>query len=90
MENFNGPKPINSLRCYPLKYHQNEDGRDDSEAVKQSLIERGKEFVNLCSSEAQRNGFQCDYDGLVISTSRGSSRLASTGTVSAGNQVSVR
>lgn len=82
VDDFNGPKPINSLRCYPLKYHQDDDGKDDSEVVKQNLIERGKDFVNLCTGKGRQCGFQCDYDGLVISTSRGSSRLASTGTVS--------
>ena len=82
VETFTGPKRISSLRCFPLQYHQNEEGEDDSVSVRESLIKRGKEFVNLCAREDRRHGFQCDYDGLVISTSRGSSRLASSGAVS--------
>ena len=83
IETFKHPKPINSLRCYPLKFHVNEDGQDDGEVVKKNLIERGKEFVNLCTGEARKDGFQCDYDGQAISTSKGSSRLATTDAVSA-------
>lgn len=38
---FKGPRNISSLACYPLKYH------NDSEKLKEQLIERGKKFVSL-------------------------------------------
>ncbi|KAI1836495.1 hypothetical protein DTO006G1_2704 [Penicillium roqueforti] len=38
---FKGARKITSLSCYPLKYHR------DAEALRASLVERGKRFVSL-------------------------------------------
>ncbi|KAI3114677.1 hypothetical protein CBS147333_1832 [Penicillium roqueforti] len=38
---FKGARKITSLSCYPLKYHRN------AEALRASLVERGKRFVSL-------------------------------------------
>jgi len=38
---FNGAKKIDSLACYPLKYHK------DEPKIRAELIERGKKFVAL-------------------------------------------
>lgn len=38
---FKGARKINSLACYPLKYHKDED------KLRKELIERGKKFVSL-------------------------------------------
>ena len=41
VDSFKGPRKINTLPCYPLKYHK------DAEALKTRLITRGKKFVSL-------------------------------------------
>jgi len=41
IDSFKGPKRLNSLPCYPIKYHK------DCENVQKQLIERGKKFVTL-------------------------------------------
>lgn len=41
VEAFKNARPINSLPCYPMKYHK------DPEGLKKTLIERGKRFVAL-------------------------------------------
>jgi hypothetical protein len=41
IEAFKGPRKINSLPCYPLKYHK------DPEEIRKKLIERGKKFTEL-------------------------------------------
>ena len=41
VDSFKGPRKINSLPCYPLKYHK------DAETLKTRLITRGKKFVSL-------------------------------------------
>ena len=38
---FQGPRKISSLACYPLRYHK------EAEKLKHQLIERGKKFVGL-------------------------------------------
>ena len=41
IESFQGTRPITSLSCYPLKYH------DKAEELKAKLIERGRKFTSL-------------------------------------------
>ena len=41
MHAFKGAKKIDSLACYPLKYHKEEA------KIRAELIERGKKFVSL-------------------------------------------
>ena len=41
VEAFKNARYINTLPCYPLKYHK------DPEGLKKILIERGKKFVAL-------------------------------------------
>lgn len=41
IDNFRGPRKINSLNTYPIDFHR------DPEALKLQLVERGKQFVNL-------------------------------------------
>jgi len=38
---FKGAKKIDSLACYPLKYHK------DEAKIRAELIQRGKKFVSL-------------------------------------------
>ena len=45
IESFKGPRRINSLPCYPLKYHK------DPEGIKKTLIERGKKFTDLAGMQ---------------------------------------
>ena len=45
IESFKGPRRINSLPCYPLKYHK------DTEAIKVKLVARGKKFVELAGMQ---------------------------------------
>ena len=45
IEAFKGPRKINSLPCYPLKYHK------DVESIKKVLIERGKKFTELAGMQ---------------------------------------
>lgn len=41
INDFRGARRITTLKCYPLKYHKNE------EQLRKDLIERGKKFVSL-------------------------------------------
>ncbi|KAK4544629.1 hypothetical protein LTR36_004201 [Oleoguttula mirabilis] len=41
VEGFKGPRKINSLATYPLKYHK------DAEGMKKKIIERGEQFVSM-------------------------------------------
>ncbi|MCJ1431655.1 hypothetical protein MMC27_001010 [Xylographa pallens] len=41
VEAFKNARPINSLPCYPMRYHK------DPEALRRTLIERGRKFVGL-------------------------------------------
>ena len=41
IESFKGTRPISSLACYPLKYHE------QAEETKATLIERGRKFISL-------------------------------------------
>ena len=45
VESFKGPRKINSLPVYPLKYHK------DPEGLKAKLIERGKKFTELAGMQ---------------------------------------
>ena len=45
IESFKGPRRINSLPCYPLKYHK------DPEGIKKTLIERGRKFTDLAGMQ---------------------------------------
>lgn len=42
---FKGPRKINSLPCYPLKYHKN------PEALKARLVARGRKFTELAGMQ---------------------------------------
>ena len=41
VEAFKNARPINWLPCYPMKYHK------DPEALRRTLVERGRKFVGL-------------------------------------------
>lgn len=41
IEGFKGPRKINSLTAYPLKYHKDADG------MKRKIVERGEQFVSM-------------------------------------------
>lgn len=45
IESFKGPRKINTLPCYPLKYHK------DPEAIKTRLIARGKRFTEMAGMQ---------------------------------------
>ena len=45
IESFKGPRRINSLPCYPLRYHKDPDG------IKKTLTERGKKFTELAGMQ---------------------------------------
>jgi hypothetical protein len=58
---FRGAKQIESLSCFPLEYHSNEQ-------IRQQLIENGRKFVLLMSSHHRYyrgNAFYVDGDDLV-------------------------
>jgi hypothetical protein len=62
IDSFKGPKRLNSLPCYPIKYHK------DCENVQKQLIERGKKFVTLAGMNYKSHiglGFT-KLDGEVI------------------------
>lgn len=69
-EQFPGSKPIGSLHCHPLKFHEGggdvSSGIDDSVAtVKKILLERGQRFKELCTKA--RGSQMFDYHGDAIS-----------------------
>jgi len=61
---FPKTKRIDSLRCYPLDYHENKT------KIISDLVKRGEKFRDACIQRT-RNGFQMfDYDGTVYFTSK--------------------
>lgn len=55
---FEGTKRINSLKCFPLRYHEQEND------VRQRLQLRGKQFRHFCSMKKGHQMFQYDGDAL--------------------------
>jgi hypothetical protein len=55
IKSFEGTKIINSLRCYPLDYHERK------EDITTSLLARGKRFRSLCIKDPGQQ--MTDYDG---------------------------
>ena len=55
IEAFKGPRPITSLTCYPLEYHENPEG------TKEKLVERGKKFVALKGMNYRFHKGMCFY-----------------------------
>ncbi|KAJ8071027.1 hypothetical protein OCU04_001375 [Sclerotinia nivalis] len=63
IESFEGQKAISSLAFFPIHFH------DDSEGVKQRLIERGRRFRHYCTTKDADRMF--DYEGQAIFEQRG-------------------
>jgi hypothetical protein len=60
IEPFEGPKPINSLSCFPFDAMK----EDERENIRSRLLDRGEKFRQIC--EANKNGRMFQYDGDAI------------------------
>ncbi|KAI9767606.1 MAG: hypothetical protein M1839_004463 [Geoglossum umbratile] len=68
---FDGPKQIPALPVYPLAYYEDDHGYAGPEILdrlKSSIIERGRKFYQYCTR--YRNGVLCEYDGLVVGSTK--------------------
>jgi hypothetical protein len=73
-EEFQGLRAINTLPCYPLKFHEDEktsSGNKDS--LRKMLVRRGKRFRELCTKAPGKQMFE--YVGDAISHGSGFQRL---------------
>jgi hypothetical protein len=64
VERFTGTEAINSLEHYPLEYHRDKDGNLDNEALKKSVIDRGRRFHEICVKAKGSHMF--DYEGPAL------------------------
>ncbi|KAL2045967.1 hypothetical protein ABVK25_011892 [Lepraria finkii] len=66
IERYNGTKPIDTLKCYPLEYYKENGRSTDLVKLKGELTERGKSFKRLCT---RNPGVQqmFDYKGQLLS-----------------------
>ena len=77
IESFRNAKAINSLSCYPLKYHKedsedfkSENGKFDLTKLCDKIIQRGSRFDELCHAE-KGAGQLFQYNDLVYWSERG-------------------
>ncbi|KAL9024103.1 MAG: hypothetical protein Q9196_006759, partial [Gyalolechia fulgens] len=75
---YQGPRAINSLACFPVQYYQNDKEAYDDADLRVALIERGRKFVQLCT--AKPDELQCDYNGLALTKNPGMTRLTTVDT----------
>lgn len=70
-EKFVGPKPINSLPCYPLDFYEHGDD-SKTKSLQSSLLARGNSFRELCTAGKGKQMFSYSgkvlYRGIGIST----------------------
>lgn len=72
---FTGPKSINTLNIYPLRYHQDsKTGKLDEVHLRETLVNRGKEFTRLCLTKPGSQTFT--YDGDCIEEQKGVTRTS--------------
>ena len=64
---FKDEYPINSLLCYPLKYHSK------GEEIRQGLLKRGQKFCTLASSKAGR---AFEYQGFALQRGEGFRKMS--------------
>jgi hypothetical protein len=73
-EEFQGLRAINTLPCYPLKFHEDEKtSSDNKDSLRKLLVRRGKRFRELCIKAPGKQMFE--YDGDALSHGSGFQRL---------------
>ncbi|KAL8910190.1 MAG: hypothetical protein Q9171_004488 [Xanthocarpia ochracea] len=68
IDGYNGTKAIDTLPCYPLKYHNQKDHnqKDHLEALKLEFTNRGRKFKDLCTAKPGV-GQMFEYKGHLLS-----------------------
>ncbi|KAI9764111.1 MAG: hypothetical protein M1840_008671 [Geoglossum simile] len=70
-EEFKGTRAINTLACHPLKFHRDDEAPNEknSPTLRNKLIERGKQFRELCISP--RGSQMFEYSGSALARGTG-------------------
>lgn len=64
IKEYQGDVPIDSLDVFPIQFYEGRHMQLSSEQLQKHLVDRGREYVNLCTQEPAN--FQCQYEGTVL------------------------
>ena len=73
---FDTERAVDSLQIFPTTYFRDETGKQDDDKVRQELIQRGRDFCEMCLAEVA--GVQREYKGKALTETTGLGRLTSS------------